>query len=224
MFYFLGIDIAGKDNTWAVVLSEKQGKLQLEKFLCLENLNAPKSVPLHKIVEFVKKEKVLCTAIDAPLSYSLNNETGLRKSDKVLKALLPKNAKNWVVSYHALMGVPLRALLLAEGISPYCGAILETHPRASFYFSLPEKKKEIAFKYKKSGIEEEKEFLLNWLKKRFNLLIPLEIKLKEGILDAIFCALAGYFYFVSPAKLIFLQSEKNLKGFGPFVVISPFKI
>jgi hypothetical protein len=50
------------------------------------------------------------------------------------------------------------------------------------------------------------------------------MELKEGVLDAIFCALAGYFYFVSPAKLIFLQSEKNLKGFGPFVVISPFKI
>jgi len=118
------------------------------------------------------------------------------------------------------MAVPIRALLLSEALSPFCGTIIETHPRASFYFCLPENKKELAFIYKKSLPEDEKDFLIRWLKEKFNLSIDFEFNLTEGILDAIMCALACYFYHRIPEKLIFLPGEEALKGFGPFVVIS----
>lgn len=221
MFYFLGIDLAGSKNTWAVSLEKKETSLILTKNLSLKaSHQALVITDLSEIVSFCIKNKVLSVAIDAPLSFSLFNTTGLRLSDKKLKEFLPKRAKNWVVSYHALMGVPIRALLLAQEISPYCGTILETHPRACFYFLLPEDKRYLAFEYKKRNLtKEEEKFLLQFFLERFKLQIPFSFPLKEGLLDAIFCALVASYYYLFPEKLLFLPSEEGLKGFGPFVLL-----
>ncbi len=221
MFYFLGIDIAGSKNTWAVALKKQNNLLNLSPLLSLKSPLQPSPIKdFLPIVDFCKKEKVLAVAIDAPLSFSLKDEKGLRTSDKALKKLLPKKAKSWVVSYHTLMAVPIRALLLSEALSPLCGTIIETHPRASLYFCLPEDKKEISFIYKKKLLLKDEKFLINWLKEVFQLNIDFEFKLTEGILDAIMCAIAGYLYHKSPERLLFLPSEENFKGFGPFVIIS----
>ncbi|AEH22472.1 hypothetical protein TOPB45_0366 [Thermodesulfobacterium geofontis OPF15] len=221
MFYFLGIDIAGSKNTWVIALKNEDKILKLCPLLSLETPSFPSYIEdFSLIINFCKKNKVLAVSIDAPLSFSFKDKKGLRISDKALKELLPKKARSWVVSYHTLMAVPIRALLLSEALSPFCGTIIETHPRASFYFCLPENKKELAFIYKKSLPEDEKNFLIEWLKEKFNLSIDFEFNLTEGILDAIMCALACYFYHRMPEKLIFLPGEEALKGFGPFVVIS----
>lgn len=221
MFYFLGIDLAGSKNTWAVSLEKGEKGLALTPVLSLKNSSSPSIITdLFEILSFCMKNKVLSVAIDAPLSFSLSNSTGFRLSDRKLKELLPKKAKNWVVSYHALMGVPIRALLLAQEISPYCGAILETHPRACFYLALPEDKKYLAFEYKKRNLnEEEEKFLLKFFLEKFKLKISFPFSFKEGIIDAIFCALVANFYFSSPERLLFLPSEEGLKGFGPFVLL-----
>lgn len=221
MFYFLGIDIAGSKNTWVVALKKDKDFLKICPLLSLKSPSNPSYIKdFFPIIEFCEKNRVLAVGIDAPLSFSLKDKKGFRISDKALKSMLPKKAKSWVVSYHTLMAVPIRALLLSEALSPYCGTIIETHPRASFYFCLPEEKKELAFFYKKENLDKNEKFLLDWLENKFKLCIEFKLKLIEGILDAILCALAGYFYHKMPEKLIFLPVNSNLKGFGPFVVIS----
>ena len=223
MFYYLGIDIGGGANTWALALerhpSEKKlslvsGELSLK--------DKPSPVSLQEICEFLFKRRVLVTALDAPLSFSLALEKGLRRSDQALRELLPSKAKSWVLSYHGLMGIPLRAYLLAKSISPYCGTILETHPRASLYFLLPNAKREIAFKYKKEGLSEaEILWLRDFLRELFSLDAPLDLLKRDGVLDALICALTAYLYQKAPEKLFFLPQEEDLEGFGPFVVIWP---
>ncbi len=221
MVYFLGIDIAGSKNTWIVVLKSEKDLLELCPLLSLENPFNPNYIEdFSLIIDFCKKYKVLGVAFDAPLSFSLQNKRGFRTSDKTLKNLLPPKAKSWVVSYHTLMAVPIRALLLGEALSPFCGTIIETHPRANLYFCLPESKKELSFTYKKKISKQEEKFLIQWLKEKFNLIINFNFKLTEGVLDAIMCALACYFYHRIPEKLIFLPMEDTHKGFGPFVVMS----
>lgn len=219
MFYYLGIDIGGKNNTWALSCkSINPKKAIIEGELSIKE--TPQSVSPFELINFVQQRKVLITAIDAPLSFSLNNPSGLREADKVLKKMLPKEAKKWVLSYHSLMGIPLRGYFLAKAISPYCGAIIETHPRANFYFILPENRKQLAFKYKKEGLQpSEIKWLVEFLEKLFNLKIPEILFTHEGLIDALFCLLPAILYITNHQKLFFLPQENNLEGFGPFIVI-----
>lgn len=221
MFYFLGIDIAGTKNTWIVALKKEKNDLELCPLFSLSSPLSPCSInDLSILIDFSITNKVLGIGIDAPLSFSLKDKKGFRNSDMALKNLLPKKAKSWVVSYHTLMAVPIRALLVSEKLSPYCGTIIETHPRTSIYFCLPEEKKDLAFYYKQKNLKNEKDFLIFWLNSKFNLKINFDIEITEGILDAILCALASFFYHYMPEKLIFLPKGNDLMGFGPFVVIS----
>ncbi|MGB9761960.1 MAG: DUF429 domain-containing protein [Caldimicrobium thiodismutans] len=220
MFYYLGVDLGGGEKTFAVAIREKTNVgLHIEKSLSLKN-NSPKPSSMVEIIEFVRKNPVLGTAIDAPLSFSINLEKGFRASDLALRSLLPREYRKWVLSYHALMGIPLRGLLLAQKLSPYCGAILETHPRASFFFLLPKEKRYLAYKYKKELLEEEEiDYLKNYFKKLFSLKLT-HLIFYDDLLDALICALTSYLFFKKPEKLLFLpQEEKDLFGFGPFVII-----
>ncbi|MEZ0343263.1 MAG: DUF429 domain-containing protein [Caldimicrobium sp.] len=222
MFYYLGVDLGGGSNTWAVALKEEEKVLFVEKALSLKGEN-PEPCSFEEIFEFARKHSVLVSAIDAPLSYSLTLKKGLRSADLALKGLLPKEYRNWVLSYHALMGIPLRGLLFAQKLSPYCGAIIETHPRASFYFLLPEEKKYLSYKYKKSSLDEgEIEYLKFLFKEFFSLKLLSSHFHKADLLDAILCALTAYLYLKMPEKLLFLpKKEKDLTGYGPFVIIEP---
>jgi len=220
MFRYLGIDIGGKSNTWAVAITGNKKGVQVERALSLKSFEKPASTSLAEIEHFVKNNRVLICAVDAPLSFSLDNETGLRTADRALRHFLPKKARNWVVSFNSLMGIPIRAKLLAEAVSPYT-CLIETHPRASLLFTLPEDKKEIAFTYK-TALKEPEEMVIKTILSRLRVSQLRDIKLNEGVIDALFCAVTAWFYAYSPEKLIFLPPEKQRTvGFGPFVIISP---
>jgi predicted nuclease with RNAse H fold len=219
MFYYLGVDLGGGSNTWAVALKKlpKRGLL-LENVLSF-NETELKNVTSEEILAFVKNNRVLALSIDAPLSFSLKVEKGFRLADLALRNLLPGPYRKWVLSYHTLMGIPLRGLLLAQKLSPYCGTILETHPRASFYFLLPEEKRYLASKYKKEGLlPEETDFLINYFEKHFFIKLPKMVFDKADFLDAFICSLTSYIYVKAPEKLLFLPQEEDLTGFGPFVI------
>ncbi len=219
MFSYLGVDLGGASNTWGVVLRELPEKgLFLEKGLSLKEKGLV-AVSLEEILAFVRGNRVLATSMDAPLHFSLKIAKGFRRSDLTLRELLPKEYRRWVLSYHALMGIPLRGYLLAQKLSPYCGAILETHPRASLYFMLPEEKKYLAHKYKREGlVQEEKRFLQTYFQKNFSLDLPLYVFENGDFLDALVCALVSYLYIKNPESLFFLPQEEDLTGFGPFVI------
>lgn len=224
MFYYLGVDIGGGENTWAVALCEEHlsGKLRLE-----EGILSPagiRRVAMTEIESFCHAERVLGVAVDAPLSFSLALEKGFRASDRKLRELLPRGCRSWVLSYHGLMGIPIRAYLLAGKLSPYCGTIIETHPRAGLFFILPEERRNLSLKYKGEGLSsEEILWLADFLKERFCLEISqrtvTSLLAKEGILDALICALTVWAYHRAPERLLFLPSEEGLQGYGPFVVL-----
>lgn len=216
------MDLGGESNTWGVILRELPEKgLVLEKGLSLTEKGVV-AVSLEEILAYVKANRVLATSIDAPLNFSLKIKKGFRMSDLALKELLPEGYKKWVLSYHALMGIPLRGYLLAQKLSPYCGAILETHPRASLYFMLPEERKYLAHKYKREGLlQEERNFLKTYFQKTFFLDLPLSVFEKVDFLDALICGLVSYLFMKNPERLLFLPQEEDLTGFGPFVIYHP---
>lgn len=225
MFYYLGVDIGGGENTWAVALVEEGSAGKIALYLEGLSFAGQRKVALSEIERFCLSERVLGIAIDAPLSFSLNLEKGFRASDRRLRELLPREYRSWVLSYHGLMGIPIRAYFFAKHLSPYCGTIIETHPRAGLYFILPEERKVLAWKYKRSGLsEEETRWLKEFLEEKFSLSISdafeSSVMRKEGILDALMCALTAFTYHRFPERLLFLPSEEGLEGFGPFVVLN----
>lgn len=224
MFHYVGVDIGGGENTWALVLREERPKGEVILHREALSLAGPKRVSLSEIEQFCQTEKVLAVAIDAPLSFSPTLEKGFRKSDKTLRDLLPKDYKNWVLSYHGLMGIPIRAYLFAKRISPYCGTIIETHPRAGLFFILPEERRVLASKYKRGGLStEELSWLVDHLRAKYDIVIPGDCSDlffgKEGLIDALICALTAWAYHRFPERLIFLPQDEGLEGFGPFVVL-----
>jgi len=214
--YFLGVDLAGEVHTWAVALDRK-------------DLSVKEWQPglLKELVAFCEDHPILGAAIDAPLTFGLSDRKGFREIDQKLRALLPKEARNWVVSYHGLQAVPIRGKILAEALSPLVGTILETHPRSSLYFLLPEGEKYLAFQYKrrrgeflKSGKAACKK-ILDHLKNRFGIEISTpEKEITDGLIDALLCALTVYLFHTAPEKLLFLSEKgQGVFGRGPFVVI-----
>ncbi len=228
MFYYLGIDIAGKRNTWAVALRFDGDRLILSEELSLKIPSQPRCSELKEVLKFCQENKVLGCSIDAPLSFSISIEDGLRKSDKKLKELLSRihpQATRWVVSYNTLMAVPLRGFLLAEAINPYCGTIVETHPRASLLFCLSEESRHLAIDYKKEpkAVSKYEKDFKRLFESGFRIRLPKGLKLNDGVIDAIVCGFTAFLFARAPESLEFLPSESQLRGFGPFVVIRSFK-
>jgi len=192
---------------------------------------------LTEIWKFVRRQRVLAVALDAPLSFSFKDQRGWRPADRILRDVLRQSGGDpgWVMSYHALMGLPIRALLLAEALSPLVGTILETHPRAGLFLSLPELREEIQ-KYKSrrsSRGEKARSCRLLWealgkiavaLGKRSGLvsatggLFPAPPEPSDGLVDALACALTAAAYHLFPENLLFLPPSR--RGFGPFVVFN----
>lgn len=213
-FFFLGVDLGGEENTWAVAV-EREGKLS-------PGLSLPegKPVSLTEIVEFSRKNRMLAAALDAPISFSLTDRKGLREADRRLREILRDEGGDpgWVVSYNALMGIPVRGLLLAEALAPVVGTIIETHPRAALYLALPREKKSLVKAYKGRGPEAEAA-----LRELWTTLFAKENprRLSHGLLDALVCALTARAYHLAPESLLFLPSSAS-RGFGPFVILLKF--
>ncbi len=214
VFYYLGVDIAGESGTRAIALPDKEeGRLLIPKARFLESL-----------VSFCEEKRVIAVAIDAPLTFGLRDERGLRDSDRKLRGLLPPKARSWVVSYHGLQAVPIRGKILAEALGPLVGTILETHPRASLYFLLPDPLKPLVYLYKpRRGIPEPERQeacarILDYLSKKFHLRAE-ELAPDDGLLDALVCALTARAFHRHPESLLFLSREaRGIYGRGPFVV------
>ncbi len=215
--YFLGVDIAGERGSRAVALP-RQGR---------SSLLIPEARSLESLVSFCEEYLVAAVAIDAPLTFGLRDEKGFREADLRLRSLLPPKARSWVVSYHGLQAVPIRGKILAEALSPLVGTVLETHPRASLYFLLPEALKPLVFLYKpRRGIPETQRReacarILEYLSKKFHLRAE-ELTPEDGLLDALVCALTARVFHQELENLLFLSRKaRGVYGRGPFVVFSP---
>jgi len=214
--YFLGIDIAGAENSWVCELIWDENKLFWQK--------PPYQIKaLGEILEIVRNKDFICCAIDAPLSFSLQAQKW-RLSDIALRCFLRREEKNWVQSPNSMQAVPLRGQQLASLIKPYIGTIIETHPRSSLAFMLNERS-ELLKTYKTSS-----KALQRLRKEVFNALPSLlDISLKipqagiktDGGLDAFICALIAFLYIKDYNQIYKLPLEKDLRGFAPFYVFRP---
>ena len=213
---YLGIDVAGKDNTWAAGLSPKNDGLEM--------IVQPHRANLKGILTFCEENNVVAVAIDAQLTDALSDESGFRTSDHELRKLLPPDCKNWVASINSLMAVPVRGKLLAKALSPIVGTLLETHPRACLMLGL-DKSLGMAVRNYKVGDSSSKEHMIklnqNWCK-RYHISTHAEKLQHDDELDSIVCATVAYLYHHAPGKLLKLKHEaENKTGRGPFYVIAP---
>ncbi|MBN1317453.1 MAG: DUF429 domain-containing protein [Anaerolineales bacterium] len=213
---YVGVDVAGKENTWIAGLSPVDGNLKM--------IFRPHRASLCEIMAYCEQNDVIAVAIDAQLTASISDENGFRSSDIELRQRLPADCRIWVASINSLMAVPARGMMLAEALGPVVGTILETHPRVGLLFGLGESAGQEIRKYKKRG-PSQKEYLAylldDWCK-RFHISNFAETSLADGALDSLVCATVAYLFHHSPESLLRLrQSARDCKGRGPFYVIAP---
>ena len=211
---YLGIDIAGADNTWVTGLVPRGDGL--------ETVLAPQMMSLEGIVAFCQQEQVVAVAIDGQLSMATSDERGFRASDVALRALLPQANRNWVASFNSLMAVPMRSILLAERLAPDVGTLLEVHPRASLWFAFAETLPESVRRYKK---HKDSPAHVAALWEAWSGRYGIECKpppTTDGGLDALVCGTVAWLYGHLPESLLFLRhSARHKSGYGPFYVLRP---
>ena len=177
MSLYLGIDVAGANNTWFAALSDDGTQLKLAV--------TPQLATLPNIVAFTNDNDVMAAAIDAQLSIAMSNLTGFRSADTELRELLPAHHRNWVASVNSLMAVPIRGQMLADALSSSVATIIETHPRASLYFGCPSDHEESIANYKRDpGAAECVTHLWAYWAAEFGLTDPLGTN-TDGALDAV---------------------------------------
>ena len=213
---YLGVDIAGKDNTWAAALSPRNGDLEV--------VAPPHRASLKEILIYCEKNNVVAVAIDAQLTVAMSDESGFRTSDYELRKLLPTDCRNWVASINSLMAVPVRGRLLAETLSSIVGTLLETHPRACLLLGLSRSAGTAVRNYKGSNPSSEEhvvKLVENWCD-RFHITPSDEVPIDHNALDSLVCATIPYLYHHMPEKLLKLKHEAEDKtGRGPFYVAAP---
>jgi predicted nuclease with RNAse H fold len=210
-FVYLGVDIAGADNTWVAGLARTADGLAI--------VLPPGQMTLAEILAYCRREPVLAVAIDGQLSMSTDDERGFRDSDHALRALLPPQNRNWVASFNSLMAVPMRSLLLAERLAPEVGTLLEVHPRASLWFALGADRPDAVRHYKKHP-DAAVHVATLWAGWAERFAIQGQAPSTDGGLDALVCATLGYLYGQQPESLLHLRHPAPHKsGFGPFVVL-----
>lgn len=206
---FLGVDIAGADNTWVCGLSSNKEGLIMHL--------PPLKKSLADIIQYAVHNNVVAVAIDAQLTSSISDENGFRSSNMQLRKLLTPKYQNWVASQNSMMAVPVRGRQLAEALSPLVGTIIETHPRACLLLANPEN--EVAVQdYKKPDGLDAICFLWGWWTKKFYIKGDLP-KPTDGALDSMVCATIAYLYHRCPEKLFKLHHDAPGKmGRGPFLI------
>ena len=215
---FLGIDIAGAENSWVCELVWEEDKKRI-----FWSRPPYKIEALSEIVNLVKNKDFICCAIDAPLSFTPQTKKW-RLCDIELRCLLDKDIKNWVQSPNSMQAVPLRAQQLASLILPYVGALIETHPRSSLFFILKEKSESLkkyktSFKYLRQLTNKVFDYIPRLLNIDF-VISPKEIK-TDGALDALICALMAFLYIKDYHLLYKLSLGEEVHGFAPFYIFAP---
>lgn len=211
---FLGVDIAGGENTWLACITKDGDRVTLEQ--------PPRRASLGEINQLAEQRDVVAVAIDAQLSIALSDENGFRSSDTELRALLPADFRTWVASFNSLMAVPIRARLLSEALSPSVGTILETHPRACLYFGSSAALDEAVRLYKKGAdaAQHVQSLWQSW-SQRFDIQGALGTP-TDGALDAAVCATIAYLAHHRPEDLFRLRhAAVDKSGRGPFYVVRP---
>jgi predicted nuclease with RNAse H fold len=211
---FLGIDVAGGENTWLACLVKDCNRVFLEQ--------QPRRASLAEIVRLAEQQDVVTVAIDAQLSIALSEENGFRSSDTKLRELLPADFRTWVASSNSLMAVPIRGRLLSEALSPSVGTILETHPRACLYFASGADLDGAIRQYKKGGdaVQHVQALWRSW-SQRFGVQGALD-RPTDGALDAAVCATVAYLSHHRPKDLLRLRHDAvDKSGRGPFYVVRP---
>lgn len=207
--HFVGVDIAGAENTWACGVAPSHRGLQITF--------GPKLVTPDILMNVVSSQGATAIAIDGQLSLALSDANGFRSSDMELRALLPADCRTWVASAHSLMAVPLRARLLADAVAPSVGTILETHPRACLALRLGAACLDDVRQYKRSP--EAVGRLLDLWVKEFSLHGGVAVS-TDGALDALVCATVAFSYHAAPSGLRLLRHDApDRQGRGPFVVL-----
>lgn len=206
---FVGVDIAGNENTWAAgLLPSSRG---------LEIAFGPRQASPEQLLAMLTHQPATAVAIDGQLSLALSDANGFRSSDHELRGLLPPDCRTWVASANSLMAVPLRAGLLAERIAPVVGTVLETHPRACLLLELGETHLVNVREYKRDGAAVES--LLGAWVERFGLHGGVSAR-TDGALDALVCATVAYCFHAAPERLRYLaHTAPDRRGAGPFVVL-----
>ena len=210
---YLGIDIAGDENTWMCVLTTSNGGLSM--------VQQPICASLDNIIQYTEAHLVVSTAIDAQLTWAVCDKKGFRDSDDKLRDLLPKDCGNWVMSQNSLMAVPVRGRQLAECLSPIVGTIIETHPRACLYFANKSLIKSVKLYKKVNGQEHRTRLWQSWTR-QFGIKNKLKMSaITDDALDSLVCATIAYLFHHSPYQLIRLaHSATDKRGRGPFFVLS----
>ncbi|MCB8961893.1 MAG: DUF429 domain-containing protein [Ardenticatenales bacterium] len=212
-FVYLGVDIAGADNTWVAGLARTDMGLMMAL--------PPGQMTLEEIVAFCQREQVLAVGIDGQLSMATSDERGFRDPDFELRALLPAPNRNWVASFNSLMAVPMRSMLLAERLAPDVGTLLEVHPRASLWFALGADRP-VAVRHYKKHPDAPAHIATLWAGWAERFAIQGAAPTSDGGLDALVCATLAFLYHQQPESLLHLRHPAAHKsGFGPFYVLRP---
>lgn len=233
MIAFLGVDIAGKNNTWACVL-ESDGRNHNRVLK-----EAPQKESILSLTEFVQEESydLAGVAIDAPLTWAVDpaEEGGFRSSDLELKQMLasgsrdtgglnPGYVRSWVMSSSSMHAVPLRGSRLAELLGPDVGTIIETHPRACLWFFCQSRGKPLrdVYLYKKNGEMQALRRLWDGWADAFEIKVPRDIQINhDGQVDALVCATVACLFHQEPARLKRLKhTATDRRGRGPFYVVA----
>ena len=206
--HFVGVDIAGAENTWVAALAPFAQGLAISL--------VPKQATPAGILELLDAKEATAVAIDGQLSLAFSDANGFRSSDRELRELLPPECRVWVASANSLMAVPLRARLLADAVAPLVGTILETHPRASLYLGLgPEFLPDLK-EYKRSP-QAAARLSIGW-SAAFGI-VGGYVAPSDGALDALVCATVAFCFHGAPDRLRYLRHSANdRQGRGPFVV------
>jgi len=205
---FVGVDIAGAENTWVASLAPSPQRLAISQ--------VPKQATPDEILELLGAREASAVAIDGQLSLAFSDANGFRSSDRELRDLLPPECRVWVASANSLMAVPLRARLLADAVAPLVGTILETHPRASLYLALGSEFLPDLKEYKRSQ-QAVARLSIGW-----SAAFGIEgnyVASSDGALDALVCATVAFCFHGAPERLRYLRHSANdRQGRGPFVV------
>lgn len=212
--HFLGIDVAGAQNTWIALLScDEEDNLRL--------VEPPQKATLREIKALADDSHVMAAVVDAQLTASIDDETGFRSSDRELRAMLPDGCKNWVASINSLMAVPVRGQLIAAALGTAVGTVIETHPRACLYFASAAEQLRDACRAYKSDSPESIERLWHEWHSRFDIAYD-DIPRSDGALDAVVCATIGWLFHRHPRRLRKLgHDQPDRVGRGPFYVLEP---
>lgn len=210
---FLGVDVAGANNTWSCALTDEGGRAAVWAH--------PEGSTLVGIRASADKDNVVAVAIDAQLTGAISEERGFRSSDEEIRRSLPGKYRNWVASANSLMAVPVRGRMLADALAPSVPTIIETHPRACLWFMLGADYSADIENYKKgSDTGQACARLAAAWRERFRIDGVRDLNC-DGAVDALVCATVAYAIFHEP-KLVrkLANTSADRRGRGPFCIVT----